>query len=138
MSHDHLDGLRTAFGFRVIYRIGPVRVLRAVTILMLIMACFLRLASVDPNPTAIGQDTWNYLAAGERLNAGHSIYALVAGDRPILLEPPSAVPLISPPLVAVLWRPLAFLPDWLGMWAWWAASAAAMLATTVWIILKGR
>jgi hypothetical protein len=118
MSHDHLDGLRTAFGFRVIYRIGPVRVLRAVTILMLIMACFLRLASVDPNPTAIGQDTWNYLAAGERLNAGHSIYALVAGDRPILLEPPSAVPLISPPLVAVLWRPLAFLPDWLGMWAW--------------------
>jgi hypothetical protein len=82
------------------------------------MACFLRLASVDPNPTAIGQDTWNYLAAGERLNAGHSIYALVAGDRPILLEPPSAVPLISPPLVAVLWRPLAFLPDWLGMWAW--------------------
>ena len=34
---------------------------------MLIMACFRRLASVDPNPTAIGQDTWNYLAAGERL-----------------------------------------------------------------------
>jgi hypothetical protein len=105
---------------------------------MLIMACFRRLASVDQNPTAIGQDTWNYLAAGERLNAGHSIYALVARDRPILLEPPSTVPLISPPLVAVLWRPLAFLPDWLGMWAWWAASAAAMLATTVWIILKGR
>ena len=58
------------------------------------------------------------LTTPDPLQLGHSIYALVAGDRPILLEPPSAVPLISPPLVAVLWRPLAFLPDWLGMWAW--------------------
>jgi hypothetical protein len=48
------------------------------------------------------------------------------------------VPIVSPPLVAVLWRPLALLPDWLAMWAWWAASAAAMLATTMWIVVKGR
>jgi hypothetical protein len=90
------------------------------------------------SPAAIGQDTWNYLGAGERLNAGHSIYALVAGDRPILIQPPANVPLVSPPLIAVVWRPLALLPDWLAMWAWWAASAAAMLATTIWIVLKGR
>jgi Glycosyltransferase family 87 len=138
MTGDALDGLRAAFGFRVIFRIGPVRLLRVFTALAVILASASWLGHWGWNAAAIGQDTWNYLGAGERLNAGHSIYALVAGDRPILIELPSTVPLVSPPLVAVLWRPLALLPDWLAMWGWWAASAAAMLATTMWIVLKGR
>ncbi len=55
-------------------------------------------------------DAPTYLAAGERLNAGHNLYALVAGDRPVLLDPPYwIVPLLSPPPIAVLWRPLALL-----------------------------
>jgi hypothetical protein len=40
------------------------------------------------DPTTTGSDAWNYLAAGERLNAGHPLYALSAGDRPVPLAPP--------------------------------------------------
>ncbi len=138
MTGDSLARLRTAFGFRVIFRIGPVRLLRAFAALAVISASAYWFGHSGWNAAAIGQDTWNYLGAGERLNAGHSIYTLVSGDRPILVAPGSTVPLVSPPLVAVLWRPLALLPDWLAMWAWWAASAVAMLATTMWIVLKGR
>jgi hypothetical protein len=138
MTGDSLDALRSAFGFRVIFQIGPVRLLRAFTALAVVLASAWWLGHWGWNAAAIGQDTWNYLGAGERLNAGHSVYALVAGDRPILLDPGSTVPLVSPPLVAVLWRPLALLPDSLAMWAWWTASAVAMLATTMWIVAKGR
>ena len=38
-----------------------------------------RSASIRRRP---GSDAWNYLAAGERLNAGHPLYALVAGRPP--------------------------------------------------------
>lgn len=138
MTGGSLDGLRAAFGFRVIFRIGPVRLLRVFTALAVMIACVWWLGQWDWNAAGIGRDAWNYLAAGERLNAGHSIYAFVAGDRPVFLDLPPHVPLLSPPLVAVLWRPLAVLPDWLAMWSWWAASAVAMLATTMWIVLKGR
>jgi hypothetical protein len=130
--------LHDKFGFRVVFQIGPTRLLRAVAILMLVLGCAIRLASIDPNAASKGQDTWNYLAAGERLNAGHSIYSLVAGDRPTIIWPPGFVALASPPLVAVLWRPLALLPDLPAMWAWWAASAAAMSATALWICFKGK
>ena len=33
-------------------------------------------------------DAFTYLAAGERLNAGHPLYAVSPGDRPVGLEPP--------------------------------------------------
>ena len=103
------------------------------------LGCATRLASIDPNAADNkGQDTWNYLAAGERLNAGHSIYAIVPGDRPTIIWPPGFAPLGSPPLVAVVWRPLALLPDTIVMWRWWAVSAALMLATSLWICLKGK
>jgi hypothetical protein len=138
MTGESVDGLRAAFGFRVIFRLGPVRLLRALTALAVILASASWLARWGWNPATIGQDTWNYLAAGERLTAGHSVYALVAGDRPILFDPGSTVPIVSPPLVAALWRPLALLPDSVAMWAWWAVSASAMLATTMWIVAKAR
>ena len=64
-------------------------------------------------------DAITYLAAGERLNAGHALYALQAGDRPIINWAPYwTVPLLSPPPIAVLWRPLAALPGELGVPAW--------------------
>src|SRR4051812_39516925 len=57
-------------------------------------------------------DAWNYLGAGERLNAGHPLYALSAGDRPIeILAPYWPVPLMSPPPIAVAWRVPALLGD---------------------------
>ena len=76
----------------------------------------------------LGHDATTYLAAGERLNAGHQLYRLSAGDRPIELDPPYwSVPLLSPPLIAVVWRPLAALPFGTGMLVWMGAHAIALL-----------
>jgi len=72
-------------------------------------------------------DGYTYLAAGERLNAGHPLYALVAGDRPVDIRPPYwTVPLLSPPPIAVLFRPLAALPNELGLRLWWLGCVAAI------------
>ena len=57
-------------------------------------------------------DPWNYLAAGERLNSGHPLYALSPDDRPVVIAPPYwTVPLLAPPPIAVFWRPLALVGD---------------------------
>jgi len=75
-------------------------------------------------------DGYTYLAAGERLNAGHALYALAPGDRPVDLRPPFwTVPLLSPPPIAVFWRPLAALPNELGLQVWWLGCAAIISAT---------
>lgn len=77
-------------------------------------------------------DAYVYLAAGERLNAGHELYALQPGDRPVEIKPPDwTVPLVSPPPIAVLWRPLAALPSELGVWIWYAAQLLALAGVLV-------
>src|SRR4030088_3430196 len=71
-----------------------------------------------------GWDAITYLAAGERLNAGHQLYALAPGDRWVWINPPFwTVPPLSPPPIAVLWRPLAALPNEWGVGIWWLACA---------------
>ncbi|HEY5435181.1 MAG TPA: glycosyltransferase 87 family protein [Candidatus Limnocylindrales bacterium] len=76
-------------------------------------------------------DAYTYLAAGERLNAGHSLYGpLEPGDRYVLDWQTFAAPLVSPPLVAVLWRPLALLGAWT-VFPWWALTIAALVGTYV-------
>jgi hypothetical protein len=81
-------------------------------------------------------DALTYLAAGERLNAGHALYALSAGDRPVHLNPPFwDVPLLYPPLIAVIWRPLAALPGESGVLLWWAGCILAIVGA---IVLLGR
>jgi hypothetical protein len=83
-------------------------------------------------------DAFTYLAAGERLNAGHHLYALLPGDRPVDLKPPYwTVPFLSPPFIAVLWRPLAALPSELGVYIWWAGAIAA-IAVVVGALLRRR
>ncbi len=83
-------------------------------------------------------DGYTYLAAGERLNAGHALYALAPGDRPVDLRPPFwTVPLLSPPPIAVIWRPLAALPDELGLQAWWLG-CAAIITVTLAVMLRAR
>ncbi len=73
-----------------------------------------------------------YLAAGERLNAGHQLYALMPGDRPVGLKPPYwTVPLLSPPLIGVVFRPLAALPGDLGAYLWWMLTMAAIAASVL-------
>jgi len=72
-------------------------------------------------------DSFTYLAAGERLNAGHSLYALVSGDRPVDLHPPFwTVPFLSPPAMGVLMRPFALLPGDTGAYAWWLVCLVAI------------
>jgi hypothetical protein len=72
-------------------------------------------------------DAFTYLGAGERLNAGHALYALVPSDRQVGIDPPFwTVPLLSPPPIAVLFRPLAALPSELGVYLWWALDVVAV------------
>lgn len=84
-------------------------------------------------PSAVGGDAWNYLAAGERLNAGHLLYALGPGDRPVPLEPPYwSVPLLAPPPIAVLWRALAVAGE-ASMSAWGIAVLLGTAVTAAWL-----
>jgi hypothetical protein len=76
-------------------------------------------------------DAFTYLAAGERLNAGHPLYALSPGDRIVDYHPPYwTVPLLSPPLIAVLFRPFALLSD-AGAYVWWIGTMTAIAVTLV-------
>jgi hypothetical protein len=80
-------------------------------------------------------DTTTYQAAGERLNAGHELYRLQPGDRPVLEWPGLyTAPLLSPPPIAVIWRPIAAV-DW-GFAAWVIASWAVLLGTVVFLALR--
>jgi hypothetical protein len=100
----------------------------APAILALAYGLVLLFQSVGSTPV----DSYNYLAAGERLNAGHDLYAIGEGDRVIPVKPPFwIVPLPNPPLIAVIWRPLAALPNELGLTLWWTASIAAAIAAIV-------
>lgn len=77
-------------------------------------------------------DALVYLAAGERLNAGHLLYALSPGDRIVDLKPPFwTVPFLSPPFMGVLFRPFAYLPGDLGAYVWWLATIGTIAATLV-------
>jgi hypothetical protein len=97
-------------------------------ILVLASAFVLLFQTVGSTPI----DSYNYLAAGERLNAGHDLYAIGEGDRFIPPKPPFwLVPLPNPPLIAVIWRPLAALPNELGLLLWWTGSIAAAIAAIV-------
>jgi hypothetical protein len=81
-------------------------------------------------------DAVTYLAAGERLNAGHPLYSLAAGDRPVALEPTlSPAALLSPPPIAVIWRPLAVEPG--GFILWLVASWFAVLGATFYVAFRG-
>ncbi|HEY7522131.1 MAG TPA: glycosyltransferase 87 family protein [Candidatus Limnocylindrales bacterium] len=98
----------------------------AILILALVLVAIFRSAA------ASAVDVYTYLAAGERLNAGHELYALGPGDRPVLIKPPEwTVPLLSPPLIAVIWRPLAALPGELGLVIWWTGTVAATIVSIV-------
>jgi hypothetical protein len=87
------------------------------------------------NRGLIPGDSFTYLASGERLNAGHALYALTAGDRPVGLEPPFfTVPLLSPPPIAVLFRPLAAMPNEIGVYLWWIVTIVVLAAVILWML----
>lgn len=71
-----------------------------------------------------GWDALTYLAAGERLNAGSELYRLGPKDRPVWIDTAYwSAPLLSPPPIAILWRPLAGLPEPIAIGAWWIVGA---------------
>ena len=85
----------------------------------------------------IAADAYTYLAAGERLNAGHHLYELRPGDRWIWINPPFwTVPLLSPPLIGVLWRPLAAIPNDGGLLLWQVLTIGTIGATVVALIVR--
>ena len=125
---------------RVLSRVGSKRAITALS--LAVYACFIYtiITSAKPymqNPASIGMDTSNYYAAGQRLNDGHQLYALEPGDRPVAnVGSPSywSYPLLSPPPIAVLWRPLAMIPGDLSMYLWWWAGVLASIAFVAWLI----
>ncbi len=90
------------------------------------------------HPTDLGTDTSNYFAAGQRLNAGHALYGpLLATDRPVPGYPKLyPAPILSPPLSAVVWRPLAALGEG-SMTIWWAADLALVVVLAAWFAVVG-
>src|SRR5690242_8765336 len=94
----------------------------------------LRIADGVVASRTLVQDTFVYLAAGERLNAGHRLYALSPGDRPIPVNPPFFdSPFVSPPFAAVPFRALALLPTDVVLALWWVVCFAAMAGVLLWL-----
>jgi|SRR5215213_2228835 hypothetical protein len=89
------------------------------------------------DPSVQGGDAWNYLAAGERLNAGHDLYALVPGDRDITIIPPYwTVPLLAPPPIAVIWRPLALVGE-SSMVLWGFGVLVVTVSAIIYLLVRG-
>lgn len=114
-----------------------IRVLRLV-IPAVAIGLVVAIQSIYFNRGFIPGDAFTYLSAGERLNDGHLLYALSPGDRPVDFHPPFwTVPLLSPPPIAVLFRPLALLPNDLGPYVWWGLSTAGIVGTTL-VMMRRR
>jgi hypothetical protein len=80
-------------------------------------------------------DANTYLAAGERLNDGHDLYRLRPGDRSVdIFEKLYAVPLVGPPMLAVLWRPLAAVDA--GFVIWVALCWGALLGAMAYLVIR--
>ena len=89
-------------------------------------------ASEGPGPFA---DAVTYLAAGERLNAGHDLYRFGPGDRPLFVYPPtSTAALLSPPPIAAPWRILSAIP--FGITLWVIAAWIALLGTMAYLVFR--
>jgi alpha-1,2-mannosyltransferase len=73
-------------------------------------------------------DALTYLAAGDRLNLGHPLYVVSPDDTYILGNKPPywTVPLLSPPFIAVIWRPLDALPFGPAIALWWAGAIVSI------------
>lgn len=112
-------------------------VLRATLLGVMVASVLVALQVPGIGWTVPYSDGWNYLAAGERLNAGRPLYELHPGDRPVLIVPPYwTTPLLAPPPIAVAWRPLAALGD-PSMLLWGAAAAGVVGVSSAALIAGG-
>jgi hypothetical protein len=77
-------------------------------------------------------DTYTYFLAGQRLNTGGQIYDL----RPVDYFYAGGPPLYGPPLIAVIWRPIAAIPGQWGVLIWLIAMGLAALWAVVLVLLE--
>jgi hypothetical protein len=128
---------------RAAFRPWPVGVLRLVVALLLVGQLFVT-GTIQRrdllHPGSLGSDPSNYFAAAQRLNVGHSLYGpLQPEDRLVPGYPETfPAPLLSPPLIAVAWRPLALLPGALSMDLWWLGCLALLTGLVVAFAAVGR
>jgi len=116
-------------------RMSPARRRLTVVALGLVLGLFAMVQFLYFQRGIVPGDAFNYLAAGERLNAGHALYALSPGDRWVDIHPPFwTVPLVSPPPIAVIFRPFALLGD-AGAYAWWILQLVA-LGTSLGMLIR--
>ena len=110
-------------------RLALVAIVLSIALLMAftVMAAWREDAYLDPFT-----DATTYLAAGERLNAGHDLYRLGPGDRVPLTT--FDLPLLSPPAIAVLWRPIAAAPFGFALWV--VACWLALLGTLAYLVFR--
>jgi hypothetical protein len=134
--------MREAPVLRVFWVLGADRVLRISAAIALLVAMIWVVGNALPlsgGPATWIHDSGNYYAAGERLNVGHSLYAYGPGDRhtlELLFGLPS--PYLYPPLIGVLFRPVAaVLPFDLVVVTFWASGLVAFLAFLGWLLLRG-
>jgi len=79
-------------------------------------------------------DTHNYILAGLRLNVGHPLYGYGPGDEHVLpISGGADYPIFSPPLIAVVFRPIVLLPA-NGQYIWWLSMDLLELAAIVALI----
>jgi hypothetical protein len=124
---------RQTVGLRLLDRIGWTRMIRAAVVVFWLVNLWIvptQLRTDLLRPGDLGSDTSNYVAAGERLAAGHPLYALVPGDRPVPLDNPPdwSVPLLSPPPIAATSLWVVTLPDGFRLYPTWAFGLAATVA----------
>lgn len=102
-----------------------------------LFAAFLFLDSFNApaSPQRPFTDAWTYLAAGDRLNLGHDLYRLRPGDLPVDLYPELfPVPMVGPPIMGVIFRPLAAID--IGLAIWVLACWSALLGTMAYLVDK--
>lgn len=96
---------------------------------------YIQASGVSPDRPQLFSDAIRYLAAAERLNAGHSLYELVPGDRPVLTIPGvHDAPLLSPPPIAVVWRLIVAVP--FGFATWMIAAGVALFTAVAIVVLR--
>ena len=121
----------------------PVGLLRLGVVVLLVGQLYATAVVQRPDllhPGAVGSDPSNYYAAAQRLNAGHSLYGpLQPGDRAVPGYPETfPAPILSPPLIAVIWRPLALLPGAWSMDIWWLGCLLVVVAVILGFALVGK
>ena len=130
------------FGLRVFAKWGTTRTLRVVALVALTIGMAWVVAESRPwsgPPVTWVHDVQYYYGAGERLNNGARLYAYSPGDRQLDVDPfYFAGPFLYPPLLGVIWRPIAALvPFDVAVTVFWAVGLVVFVAMLVYLVIRG-